>query len=328
MHPVASKKIVPVDKRSVEEYIPISNLEPDGVYTQVFLVARVVSNDKMRTDNGNYFARVTLKDNTGEIEGVIWGYSKSLVEGNYVLMTIETKLYRGDIEFQVHRGQMEILSKPPINQYDYIRGISDVARTSYANEIEQSITSTSDPIYRDILCNAIHKLDLISALTESPYGLEGPMAYRGGLLVHVAHSIRLAHIAIQQAEELEIPLNSSLVIAGCILRNIGWHTTTLFQGDQLKPRDAYYMTGINRASARYIDHLMLTCESDLQIIIPEEKKQALENMCNEKSLIRTLEGQIVISASNMADVLDCGAAALRRKQRGNWSDELFVGHLE
>lgn len=308
------------------EYISISNLEPGKTYDQIFLVASVVYNTKMKTSQGKAFARVTLKDTTGEISGVVWKYNGNLEEGCYAYIKIETKLYRDEIEFQTQSDQITP-AEPPVNRHDYIKGVNDNVLIAYAAEVQDEIMSIDDPIYRDIMGNAIERLNLMYALKESPYGISGPMAYKGGLLVHTAHSLRLAKVAIQQAIELELPFSASLVVAGGILRNIGWHTTTLFQGDHLRPRDAYHMIGIHRASARYIDHLILTCESDLQIEIPESKRQALENMCNKRSDIMTLEGMIVSCADNMADVLDFSVAPLQRKQNGSWNDELFTGHL-
>lgn len=314
------------DVLSVETYTPISSFEHGKTYEQIFLVAEIVYNDKMKTAQGSAFARVTLKDVTGSISGVVWGYDETLEEGSYAILKIETKLYRGELEFSA-QAENTTPTETPINIFDYVVGVGENSLTAYAHEIEDEIMSIDDATYRDIMGNAIHRLDFMNALKTSPYGITGPMAYRGGLLVHVAHSMRLAKVAIGQSKELEIPFSPSLVVVGCALRNIGWYTTTRFQGDYLRPRDAYHMIGIHRASARYIDHLMLTCESDLQIAIPESKKQALENMCNRQSEIRTLEGKIVSCADNMADVLDFSVATLQRKQHGSWTDELFVGHL-
>ncbi len=259
---------------SVESHIPISSLEHGKTYEQVFLVASIIYNSKMKTGQGKAFARVTLKDVTGEIEGVVWGYEgDGLVEGGYVIMKMETKLYRGHLEFSAQAEDVSV-TETPLNQFDYVQGVNGHVLSSYAAEIEDHIMSIEDPIYRDVMGNALHRLELLGKLRESPYGLTGPMSYKGGLLVHVAHSMRFSLVGIQQARELEIPFSPSLVIAGVALRNIGWHTTTRFQGDHLRSRDAYHMTGIYRASARYIDHLMLTCESDLQIEIAESKRPA------------------------------------------------------
>jgi len=311
---------------SVESYIPIGSLVNGKTYEQVFLVATITSSDKMKTREGKPFARIMLKDVTGEIEGVVWEYDGELIEGQYATIKVATKLYRDVTEFQAQAA--DITPAPvPLNQFDYIKGVNEHTLSRYAGEIEDHITSIEDEVYRNIMCNAMHRLDLLRSLKQSPYGITGPMAYRGGLLVHVAHSMRLSLVAVQQAKELEIPFSPSLVIAGCALRNVGWHTTTRFQGDHLRPRDAFHMTGIYRASARYIDHLMLTTENDLEVEIPESKRQALENMCNKRPEIMTLEGQIVSCADNMADVLDFSVSTLQQKQQGNWNDKLFTGHL-
>lgn len=311
---------------SVESYISISSLEEGKTYEQIFLVASVVHNSNMTTRRGESFAKVILKDVTGELVGNIWGYNDELEEGSYARLKIETKIYRNEFAFSAQGREIETV-EVPLNQFDYVKGTNDNVLSAYAHEIQDDIMSIDDPVYRDIMGNALHRLNLMSALKGSPYGLTGPMSYRGGLLVHVAHSMRLVKIAIDQATELEIPFSPSLVVAGCALRNIGWHTTTQFKGDHLRSRDTYHMTGIHRASARYIDHLMLTCESDLEIEIPESKRQALENMCNKQKDVLTLEGKIVSCADNMADVLDFSVAPLQRKANGNWNDELFTGHL-
>jgi hypothetical protein len=308
------------------EYTPIATLEPDKTYEQVFLIASIKFHEGMVTSQGKKWARVVLKDVSGEIGGAIWGYNEDLQEGGYARMIVSTHYYRGALEFQA-QGFDVWEEETPVNKFDYVHGVGEHALVSFAGEVEDAIMSIDDAVYRDVMGNALHRLDLMQALKTSPYGLDGPMSYRGGLLVHITHSLRFAKVAMTQAKELDLPFSPSLVVAGCVLRNIGWHTTTLFQGDYLRPRDAYHMTGIYRASARYIDHLMLTTESDLQIEIPESKRQALENICNKRADIHTLEGMIVSCADNMADVLDFSVASLQKKTTGSWTDELFTGHL-
>jgi hypothetical protein len=88
------------------------------------------------------------------------------------------------------------------------------------------------------------------------------------------------------------------------------------------------MTGVNRASARYIDHLMMHVESVLEIQIPEAKKQALENSCNEIAEIKTLEGRIAATVDDMIDLIHFGGEELLSKSRGNWTNDFFTGHNE
>lgn len=314
---------------SDETYVPIAKLEIGKTYRQIFLIESLTSGKNMVAANGVAFTCVTLRDISGEIEGKIWGQIPDLSEGVFAMMTIVVNQYKKTIGFQAKPEHVAIQARPPLNQYDYIKGISPNLLQHYAAELQNEIASLGDEVYRNVLSVAVHHLELIAKLKQSPYGLTGPMAYMGGLLVHVTHTLRIAKVTCAQAKDREIVLNPSLVIAGCILRNIGWHTTTQFKGgDEIKSLDAFYMTGIDRASARFISHLMLTCGNDLHITIPEAKIQALENMCNNFDNIHTLEGQIVFSANNMANILNAGHETLQRKQQGNWRDQkLFIGHL-
>lgn len=198
---------------------------------------------------------------------------------------------------------------------------------SYSKDIEFIINNLEDSICRDLMCNALQRIELLNLLRNAPYGLEGPMVYSGGLLVHVIHALSFCKVAIQQAKELNISINPSIILTGCILRNIGWCTIT----NELKPRDAYYMIGLHKASSRFINHLIMNCENDLQINISESKKQVLENMCNEPKDILSLEGRIVANADHMANIIDFGSFILNKKHKikDNWSAEgkLFIGHL-
>lgn len=309
---------------NTETYISIKDLKV-GRYRQIFLIQKITHNEAMLTASDNKFAKVTLRDITGELEGVVWNYDTALVEGQYYRMAVELKLYKDNLGFAVDSSNITEVDTP-LNVHDYVKGMSDAALAACAAEVEEAFETMADEHYRNVVGNAIHRLDLLHALKTSPYGLSGPLAYRGGLLVHVAGSLRLAKVMAAQAKESETPLNISLVMATCIFRNIGWHTSTCFINGYLRPKDAFYMTGINRASARYVDHLMIHVESDLELTVPEAKKQALENACNEPNEIKTIEGRIAAAADAMMNLLHFGGDELRHKTQGNWTNELFTGH--
>lgn len=307
-------------------YTPISLLEDNQTYEQTFLVEEIEFNKNMRTKQDKAFARIKLIDVTGEIEGVVWDYRNDLLEkGKYYTMKVETRPYNGRVEF--HSQASAVLpSSTPANLHDYVRCVSHHLLLSYAGEVEEFLSTLDDPVYQNIIGTAMGG-GLLEHLSEAPYGASGPMAYRGGLLVHVVHSMRLASVAIQQAKEMELPFNSSLVMAGCALRNIGWRVTTDFSKDTLTPLDSHKMLGIYPAGLLYISDIIDNCKQATEISIPTEKTQALINVCNKQADILTLEGKIVSCADNMADLLDFSVARLQKKQNGNWNDELFTGHL-
>jgi hypothetical protein len=316
----------------MSEYIPIRHLSVGSKYRQVFLISDYRQTPAMNTAKGVPFARIAVQDTTGYLEGVIWNPTKDIQPGDFVDMEVVLHVYGDHAEIKTNDEHVfEVLSEEPDNLYDYIRGKSNIELGSYADELQEYATMVQDKHYNEVLGSAINDMELVHTLKKSTYGLSGPLAYPGGLLVHVVHTMRFARVATKQSRENEMPFNAGLVIAGCMFRSIGWSTTTMFRGNILRPRDAYHMIGPRRASARYVDHLMLSLESALGEPIPEGKRQALENICKPVEDIRTIEGKIVAESEQMADLLDFASDMLNtQSQYPNWTpnlDGFFVGHL-
>jgi hypothetical protein len=75
--------------------------------------------------------------------------------------------------------------------------------------------------------------------------------------------------------------------------------------------------------------MLLHVESDLELTIPEAKKQALTNIFAEPHDIRTLEGRIIEQASDIVDTVIWGEHQANQDRVGSWSPDhngLFVGH--
>jgi hypothetical protein len=310
---------------SSDNYIPIRQIKIGNTYSQIFYVSNVDYDPRMVSRRAqSTFARITLKDTTGEITGTVWDYDESLRSGIFINASIKAHEYTGNLEFSVNRDKIQECG-PPINLFDYVHGLGQYALDQH----EDNIIKLSENIENDTYCNiigyAIHTIGLVGLLKTSPHGLTGPLAFQGGLLVHTELSTR---IALEAAETLRIDpcFNRSLVITGCLLRNIGWNTTTVAHENTIRPRDAYYMTGIERASQRFIDHLMREIESNLEIEISESDKQALENMCLPIKQINTVEGRLVASANQVADVVHGSSIITKQVHESNWHNEFFVGH--
>ena len=84
---------------NVDSYIPIAELGCNKEYQQIFLVDYVFTPKK--TSQGKPYVRATLKDVTGEIDGVIWGFEGQFEAGSYIAAKIKTKLYEQNMEFEV-----------------------------------------------------------------------------------------------------------------------------------------------------------------------------------------------------------------------------------
>jgi len=300
-------------------------MKPGTEYSGVFLVDRVVPK-QMRSQKEHYLS-VTLVDVTGRIEGVIWNYNNTNVvkSGQYIHLEITTKIYREQLHFNAKGRSVQPFSGTPANIEDYVRSLAEPVLDYYEAELREALTDLDDPEYIDMLHEDV---DLVATLRQAPYGQDGPLAHPGGLLVHTTHTLRLALNAVKECADVDgIKTNRSLIILGTVLRNIGWSTTTVLEGKFIRPRDAFYMTGVHSASARYVDHLMQSVEAFKNITLNESKKQALHNLCADIDDIRTLEGKIIAWAGEMAGLMHGFGYTMNLKQEGNWRGDFFVGHL-
>lgn len=316
------------DQNSTTDYVLIKDLKP-GRYQQIFRVAEVTFTDAMVTKAaGSRFARVVLKDITGSIEGIVWDHPHTnfIRPGEFYSINLTVEEYKGETQFRTSRSFIRSVDTP-LNIYDYIKGTSVSELTTYANEVENVLTTlVDDEHYLNVIGNAFARFDIMHALKTSPYGLSGPLAYKGGLLVHIVGALRIAKTIVAQAKEHETPINASLVFTSCLFRSIGWHTTTTFTNGKLEALNAFYMTGINRASAQYVNNLITHVEKDLDMKIPEAKQQALENACNDVADIKTIEGRIAAQVDSMIDILHFSGETLKQKTNGNWTEDFFTGH--
>jgi hypothetical protein len=283
------------------------------------------------------YVRFTVQDVTGKMPGIVWGLElmprgSSMSPGKFVRMTVSVSTYDGHLQLTSFREKVSPFQGEPMNIHDYVIGPSEPEIATYMAELRETLLAIEDPHYRDILCNAEQRLDLCELIASAPYGQNGPLACRGGLLIHVVHSLRMAKSVVENFGEVDAKINDSLIYAGCILRNMGWQTCTFFEGNILRVTDAFHMTEKYRSSFRFVHDLLLHVESDMQIVIPEGKKQALENICNPTRDIKTIEGKLVGHICNVADLMHFGDFCLRnhREGTGNWapnnSNGFFLGH--
>jgi len=309
----------------IEEYTHIGHMRPDTKYNNVFLVQN--SAVKTTRKSREPYLSVTLADVTGRIEGAIWNCSNTDVvkPGSYVSLEIITKTYKDTLQFNAKGRTVQPFNGTPQNAEDYVRGPGEAVLDYYADELRQHVDSIDDPEYRDMLHEQV---DIIDTLRNASFGQTGPLAHPGGLLIHTVHVIRLARASVEKCGDIDgLKVNNSLVILGGLLRNIGWATTMTLEGNFFRPRDAFFMTGVYKASARYVDHLMMAVETDKGIALNESKKQSLSNMCGPIEDIRTLEGKVVAWAGDMAGIMHLGGFAMNLKQDGSWKGDFFVGHL-
>jgi hypothetical protein len=317
----------------IDTYIPIRDFQDGETYDQIFMLVDVhpISGKK------NY-VRFIVQDVTGTMSGVVWNMKlraagSSMAAGKFIRMKVEARVYKGDLQLSASKKDVQPYDGEPKNITDYVPGHPDAVLDLYAEEIKVVMSEIEDPHVRDLLYNVDSRVDLIGMFRGAPYQLEGPLAHRGGLLMFTGDVVKIAKGIIERSGRIieSDDFNHCLVMAGCLLRHIGWATTTHFEGRLLRTENAFHMTGVDRASFRFINHLLIHAENDLGLEIPEEKKQVLENMCQEIDKVSTLEGRIVHAASNIAATLHVGQFVLGQKtDNPDWSanNTLFTGHLK
>lgn len=318
----------------IEEYVPIKNFQDGGSYDQVFMITEVRPIQTVKKD----YVRFTVADVTGTMSGIVWGMKlratgSAMSPGKFLRMKAEARVFKGELQLSVAKEDVGAFQGEPDNITDYVPGQPDTVLDLYADEIKEVLASIEDPHIRDLLYNANSRVDLVSMLRNAPYQLEGPLAHRGGLLMFTGDLLKVSKGIIESTRRIveSDDFNSCLVAAGCLLRHIGWATTTHFEGRILRPANAFHLTGVDRASFRFINHLILHAESDLGMDMPEGKKQALENMCQDLDGIATLEGRIVHAATNLTATLHVGQFVMGQKREDpDWSSNgaLFTGHLK
>jgi hypothetical protein len=310
-------------------HTPISHLEPDQEYHELFLVEK---SSRHTASNNKPYIRLTLKDITGKISGIIWECNRHFKSGSFLLIAFKTKLGRDGLEFTSNDVNAKVDQDKPSNIFDYIHSPNALQLDECEMRLKDLLEGMEDSYYMDLLNSAQSSFGIINMLRQAPYGETGPLAYPGGLLVFSTQVIDIALQAAKSWANTDHDLNLSLIIAAGIFRNIGWYTTTKVSGSNVEVMDSHYMTTIYRSSFRFVHDTIRDVENRLEIQIPEAKKQALENTCNPLDKTHTIEGKLIAHACNMADTMYFGGMLLNTRRQGNWApnhvEGLFVGHNE
>ncbi len=291
----------------MQEYIPIRALQVGQTYNQIFLVS-TIANKTSKKSEGKKFVLLTLKDVTGTIRGCVWDLQvgedeKRLVPGNFVDMTITVESFNNEKTFVTKNisGQVAAVE----NLTDYIPGPNDHVLTVLKGDIEKIISDIDDPHYRDVINNACQHTNLLDLMANNAYGDEGPLAHRGGLLTHTALTLKTALGMVETGREpsVDLRIDRSLVIAASLLRNVGFISALKMDGTNFVLQDSANMLGIRYLSAMWTNHILISTESDLNIIVPEPKKLVLQNACLAGNIdeCTSIEGRIVLLANQFTD---------------------------
>lgn len=321
----------------IDEYIPIGHLQANTSYEQTFMVQQVEFRKGKKPPHRPY-ATISFKDVTGWIRGVIFNATPDaasfLKSGSFVRMRANiSKKSDNDGDHMEITSDIKNLSPfngDPDNITDYIQGPNACILEAYEEELTKWIDQIDDPDYRDLVNNAYRKIEILNDIKRSPYKTTGTLAYRGGLLIHIVKLVRKCMAFLENDPDLSQHLNKSLIIAGCIFRNLGYTSTVACRGEGCYENDSFHLLGVQTASTLIAVHAAICAESDFQRPFPQGKKLALENICvaDHPSKAHTPESKIVVCMNYLLDIMLGAQEELEHAKLGedNTTKHYYIGH--
>ncbi len=168
---------------------------------------------------GEKFLRVLLSDTSGTITGVLWDHAQEVSQifnhGDVIHVTGQVTDYRG---LQI---TIETLKKVNIKNVDpaYFQVVVKKSRREMLEKVKSHIhTYVNDPYLCRLLQEFLDDRDFTFQFIKAPGGRLIHHNYVGGLL---EHSLEVMEICIQQLKLYPKYMNSSLLISGAILHDIG-----------------------------------------------------------------------------------------------------------
>jgi 3'-5' exoribonuclease len=166
--------------------------------------------------NGTAYLRITLRDQTGDVEARYWrvppGVADQLAVGEGVAVSGRVEDYRGALQVRVHDivpYELEDLSK-------YLPG-SRRTRQELIEELQRLISSIKNRYLKLLLKEILGTPEAQTEFFEAPAAKLYHHACVGGLLEHSLDIARLVHVASQRYPEM----NRDLVATVALLHDIG-----------------------------------------------------------------------------------------------------------
>lgn len=204
---------------------------------------------------GMYFF-FEISDKTGAIEVKYWGGEDdaetlrayaSFGAGDVVSIKDGiVKAYNERLEIHLSPGQGAV---DTTDRYDAAELVQPGERNigEMIGRLREVVQSVSDPRVRAVL-DAVFDDDMIAEFSKAPASVRYHHGYAGGLL---EHSLSMAAIARAVAEQHKPSLDGDLLVAGCLLHDIG-KILGYSQGTIIRRTDGEIMFGHIYAGARIV----------------------------------------------------------------------------
>lgn len=193
----------------------VSELRPGQEVDSVFLVTR---KEVKKTKKGTPYISLELTDRSGRIEAKIWEEGVHLGDAfsvrDFVRVTGRVDSYH-DIK-QVVVSSLRKCQECEVDMGDFVRA-SEHDPSSLLEEIREAAHGVVEPHLRELLMCFLQDEDFLEEFSAAPAAKNYHHPYRGGLLEHTAHTVRICKILC----DVYPCLDSDLLITAAILHDIG-----------------------------------------------------------------------------------------------------------
>ncbi len=292
----------------VDDYTPIAEMQAGKKYDQTYLIE--TANPKRDRKKRPYIL-LQVKDVTGSTRVFVWDtkMTPAIAPGRYVHMSATAEDYQEDIVLKTHN--LTPVPKPR-NTDQYVKGANPRVLDVYEKELRRYIDEIDDVHYTNLVGYAIEHAKIVEKLRQGAFGSKGPLSHVGGLLIHTVDLLRATIGAADALQSVDAPISRSLLIAGCIFRNLGYHSTIRPVGDGWEVTDYGRLTGLRYASADFVRDCCMSTDSAIGITIPEGKRLAIQSLCKtEEDPCNVAEAKLIMATEKFVGAMHYAANTRR-----------------
>jgi len=309
----------------MSSYEPIRTFKVGDTKNQVFLVA---DTEARTTKKGKPFARLILKDASGQITTNVWDFdlkdNLELKAGVFIMLTIEVDEYQGTKNASARSAPMIVNAPEDVSLYESQSGLSPAQAQSYYNRLMEFKGQVKNPFIQAYLDVIFDNPETEAKFKIAPASVTNRGAYRGGLVEHTYKVMLNAEALIRTQREAQNPppIDTDIVFAGVLTHDLGKiHAYVIDTTGPKFTRSGLLLDHLPMSYAISIQSFMYA-EDVIHQPIPEEIKDHINHcILAHHGLLeygspvkpRSLEAQIV----HMADMADSTTSQYAEPTRDN-----------
>lgn len=168
--------------------------------------------------NGNLYLQVRLSDKTGSVIGMLWNANESLYSsfenGDYLRVIGAAQIYNGAIQLLLTK--IEGVISRDVHPDDFVT-VNPSQIEELVKTLTQLLISVRRPALKALAEAYLSDPKFMSRFTAAPAGVKHHHAYRGGLLQHVVHVMKVAEAVAPFYPQVD----RDMLIFGAFVHDLG-----------------------------------------------------------------------------------------------------------